>query len=98
MLRRRPAEDEGHPCSLKEITPNCPRTQIMGVLGAKYYSVNGIWALKPYYLGPWTLRECVHGICILLEELWGYRYLMTGASISSTGFGELHELLLELSG
>ena len=19
--------------------------------------MNGIWALKPYYLGPWTLRE-----------------------------------------
>ena len=27
-----------------------------GVLGPKYYHVNGIWALKPYYLGPWTLR------------------------------------------
>ena len=20
-------------------------------------SVDGVWALKPYYLGPWTLRE-----------------------------------------
>ena len=28
-------------------------------LGPKYYNVNGIWALKPYYLGPWTLRECL---------------------------------------
>ena len=27
-----------------------------GVLGPKYYNINGIWALKPYYLGPWTLR------------------------------------------
>ena len=26
------------------------------VLGPKYYDINGIWALKPYYLGPWTLR------------------------------------------
>ena len=26
------------------------------VSGPKYYSINGIWALKPYYLGPWTLR------------------------------------------
>ena len=26
------------------------------MLGPKYYNVNGIWALKPYYLGPWTLR------------------------------------------
>ena len=25
-------------------------------LGPKYYSINGIWDLKPYYLGPWTLR------------------------------------------
>ena len=22
----------------------------------KYYNINGIWALKTYYLGPWTLR------------------------------------------
>ena len=27
-----------------------------GVLGPKYYDINGIWALNPYYLGPWTLR------------------------------------------
>ena len=27
------------------------------VVGPKYYTINGIWALKPYYLGPWTLRE-----------------------------------------
>ena len=25
------------------------------VLGPKYYNMNGIWAPKPYYLGPWTL-------------------------------------------
>ena len=29
-----------------------PRTQIIGVLGPKCYNINGIWALKPYYLGP----------------------------------------------
>ena len=29
------------------------------VLGPKYYSMNGMRALKPSYLGPWTLRECV---------------------------------------
>ena len=23
--------------------------------GPKYYHINGIWTLKPYYLGPWTL-------------------------------------------
>ena len=27
------------------------------VLGSKYLTVNGIWALKPHYLGPWTLRK-----------------------------------------
>ena len=25
------------------------------VLGPKYYDINGIWALKPSYLGPWTV-------------------------------------------
>ena len=30
------------------------------VSGPKYYNMNGIWALKPYYLGPWTLR----GTCV----------------------------------
>ena len=27
-----------------------------GILGPKYSNINGIWALKPYYLAPWTLR------------------------------------------
>ena len=27
------------------------------VVGTKNYTIHGIWALKPYYLGPWTLRE-----------------------------------------
>ena len=27
------------------------------VVGPKYYDINGIWALKPCYLGPWTLRD-----------------------------------------
>ena len=26
------------------------------VLRPKYYNINCIWALKPPYLGPWTLR------------------------------------------
>ena len=25
-------------------------------LGPNYCNINGIWALKPYYLGTWTLR------------------------------------------
>ena len=28
-----------------------------GALGPKYYNINGIWALKPHNLGPWTLKE-----------------------------------------
>ena len=28
------------------------------VLGSKYCNIHGIGALKPYYLGPWTLRVC----------------------------------------
>ena len=27
------------------------------VLGPKYQLYSSIWALKPYYLGPWTLKE-----------------------------------------
>ena len=26
------------------------------VWGPKYDNANGIWALKPYHLGPWTFR------------------------------------------
>ena len=33
----------------------------MGVLGPKYYNLNGIWDLKPHYLGPWTLRVTCEG-------------------------------------
>ena len=32
-----------------------------GVLVPKYYDIHGIWALKPYYLGPWTLRVFYFG-------------------------------------
>ena len=28
------------------------------VFGPKYYNINSIWALKPYYLAPWSLRGC----------------------------------------
>ena len=33
-----------------------PRTQQIGFQGFKYCNISGIGALKPYYLGPWTLR------------------------------------------
>ena len=37
--------------------PNGPKDPNNRVLGPKYYNIHGIWALKPKYLGPWTLRE-----------------------------------------
>ena len=43
-------------------------------LGPKYYNINGIWALKPHYLGPWTLRV-QHGSCFRSLELYGFRGL-----------------------
>ena len=33
------------------------------VSGPKYYSVHGIWALKPHYLGPRTLRDTFQSPC-----------------------------------
>ena len=42
-------------CGYTFTYPKGPRTQIIG-LRPKYHDVHGIWALKPYYLGPWTLR------------------------------------------
>ena len=32
-----------------------PNMLCKGVLGPKYYDINGIWAIELYYLGPWTL-------------------------------------------
>ena len=44
------------PFSVSSIShPKGPRTQIIGFPGPKYYILNGIWALTPFYLGPWTL-------------------------------------------
>ena len=31
-----------------------PTTRVFGPI---YSSINGIWALRPFYLGPWTRRE-----------------------------------------
>ena len=36
------------------------------VLGHKYYNINGIWALKPSYLGLWTLRDRVEGVGFMI--------------------------------
>ena len=46
------------------IYAGCTRVQGLGfkdpnnrVLGPKYNEYYSIWALKPYYLGPWTLGK-----------------------------------------
>ena len=39
--------------SLHDSNPKDPDNR---VLGPKYYDIVGIWPLKPYYLGPWTLN------------------------------------------
>ena len=39
------------------------------VLGPRYHLYYSIWALKPYYLGPWTLRVGVQGTRALGSDL-----------------------------
>ena len=49
------------------------------VLEPKYYNITGIWAgaLKPYYLGPWTLRvKILHDLrAVKYHTSQGLRYL-----------------------
>ena len=40
--------------------PRGSRNSNKRVSGPKYYNLNGIWDLKPYNLGSWTLRV-MHG-------------------------------------
>ena len=40
------------------ITAGLPKDRDNRVLGPKCYNLNSIWALKPSYLDPWTLRDC----------------------------------------
>ena len=42
--------------SVNEAQPQGSKDLNNRVLGPKYYNMNGIWGLKPDYLGPWTLR------------------------------------------
>ena len=39
--------------------PKDPRTQIIGFLGPRYHKYYSICPLKPYDLGPWTLKEMI---------------------------------------
>ena len=42
------------------------------VLGPKYDNVNCIWAIKLYYLGPWTLRASLQIIPTLDTKVYRY--------------------------
>ena len=57
------------------------------VLGPKYHNIHGIWARKPDYLGPWTLRVQHDSSCV--QECVGQ--LLAGAKASH------HELPNHLS-
>ena len=50
---RRPAQGQKRENTAREGLPLGSKDPNKGVLGAKYYKINAIWALKPYYLGPW---------------------------------------------
>ena len=61
----------GKPGGKQRIRPRRPSTIPKGPRsGPKYYSINGIWALKPYYLGPWTLRECHKTVALISFAYW----------------------------
>ena len=42
------------------------------VLGPKYHECYSLWALKPYFFFPWTLR-----ICALPNDRWSIVYFRT---------------------
>ena len=41
------------------LSPRGSKDPSTRALGPKYYNINGIWALKPHYLGPWTLMNAL---------------------------------------
>ena len=45
----------------RTIEPQGSKVSSNRVLGPKYYTIYGISGLKPYYLGPWTLRGSASG-------------------------------------
>ena len=53
LCKPRPTANTGYWAFLK---PQGFKDPNKWVLGSKCYSINGIRALKPYYVGPWILR------------------------------------------
>ena len=43
-----------------ETPKSSPKGASNGALRPKYHNINGIWTLKPYYLGPWTFRATLN--------------------------------------
>ena len=54
------------------IGPKDPKIKASGPI---YYTINGIWTLKPDYLGPWTLRARDAG------KQNGNNYIIIGAML-----------------
>ena len=67
------------------------------VLGPKYYNINGIWALIPYYLGPWTLRVTLletPSPFFALAEICRRPFTFSGVAVCSWDLGSAHAALL----
>ena len=60
-------------CALRN--PKSPRTQNNRASGPKFHYINGIWALKPCYLGPRTLNPQYSRIWALKPYYLGPRTL-----------------------
>ena len=53
-------------------------------LGPKYHEYCSIWALKPCYLGPWTLRDIdAQDFGVSLQKLRSYQFHVRGLKVSS---------------
>ena len=57
------------------------------IFGPKYYTISGIWALKPYYLGLWTLTVGLYMTAIKIHSFLASRRSVIGFRFRSWGFG-----------
>ena len=66
--------------TMKSLQQEIPNNR---VLRPKCHNLNGIWALKPYYLGPWTLRDKDLVFTLMKLRVWAktcmaYKVYSTG--------------------